>query len=536
MRVRRLLFWLVISVALTGCTRRESAVDAAIATKTLLIGNLAEPADLDPHLVTAYTDQNITIALFEGLTAIDEATARAVPAVAERWDVSADALTYTFHLRPTARWSNGEPVTAHDFVYSIQRILAPQLAAENAYMLWSIKNAQPFNAGRETDFGAVGVTSVDDQTLRITLERPTPYLLALAAHPTWFPVHRPTIEKFGRIDERSTAWTRPGNLVGNGAFSLTEWSPNARITVAKNPHYWDAAQNQLEQVVFFPTDNPDAEERAFRAGQLHLTFGLPVEKIAGYRERTPEQLRLDPFLQTYFLRFNVTRAPLDNPKVRRALSLAIDRAVIAQHVLRDSRMPALHLTPPNCAGYTSRATVETDVATARRLLSEAGHPNGEGLPVIEIQVRNDSGLPKVIEAIQAMWQRELGVKVAITALEQKTTLQNEQSLNYAISFSAWAGDFADPATFLELFVGGGGNNWTGWADARYDGLIGAAAGDLDPLRRMERFQQAEALLLESAPIAPIYFGARVYAIHPAVNNWQPALLGFHRYQLIRLEK
>jgi oligopeptide transport system substrate-binding protein len=324
--------------------------------------------------------------------------------------------------------------------------------------------------------------------------------------------------------------------VGNGAFRLTEWAPNARITVAKNPHYWDAAQSQLKQVVFFPTDNPDAEERAFRAGQLHLTFGLPVEKIAGYRERTPEQLRLDPFLQTYFLRFNVTRAPLDNPMVRRALSLAIDRDALAHHVLRDSRLPASHLTPPNCAGYTSRAKVDTDVAAARRLLSEAGYPNGEGLPVIEVQVRNDSGLPKVIEAIQAMWQRELGVQVAITSLEQKTTLQNEQSLNYAISFSAWAGDFADPATFLELFVGGGGNNWTGWADASYDRLIQQAAGEMEPTRRMEYSHQAEALLLDAAPISPIYFGARVYAIHPAVKNWQPALLGFHRYQLIRLEK
>jgi oligopeptide transport system substrate-binding protein len=536
MHLRGLLLWLLLSLTVAGCARRESAADAAVGTKTLLLGNLAEPADLDPHLITAYTDQNITIALFEGLTAIDEKTARPVPAVAERWEISPDALTYTFHLRPHARWSNGDPVTAHDFAYSIQRILSPALAAENAYMLWPIKNAQPFNAGEISSFSAVGISASDDHTLRITLERPTPYLLALAAHPTWFPVHRATIEKFGRIDQRSTAWTRPGNLVGNGAFALSEWSPNARITVSKNPHYWDGANNGLEQVVFFPTDNPDAEERAFRAGQLHLTYGLPVEKIATFRDRSPEQLRLDPFLQTYFLRFNVTRPPLDNPKLRRALSLAIDRDSIAQHVLRGSRLPAPYLTPPDCAGYTSRARVDRDVDAARRLLSEAGYPNGEGLPVIDIQVRNDSGLPKVIEAIQAMWQRDLGVRVAISALEQKTTLQNEQSLNYAISFSGWAGDFADPATFLELFISGGGNNWTGWSDSKYDALIRSAAGELDLSKRMEYFQEAEALLLEAAPISPIIFGARVYAIHPAVKNWEPALLGFHRYQLIRLQR
>jgi oligopeptide transport system substrate-binding protein len=535
MHLRGLIVGFLIGLSLTGCARRESAADAAIETHTLLLGNLAEPADLDPHIITAYTDQNITIALFEGLTAIDEKTAAPVPGVAESWETSPDGLTYTFHLRQNARWSNGDPVTARDFAYSMQRILSPALAAENAYMLWAIRNARPFNTGSITDFAQVGVVAVDDHTLRIILERPTPYLLALAAHPTWFPVHRATIERSGRIDQRSTAWTRPENLVGNGAFRLADWTPNARITVKKNPHYWNAAQNPLEQVVFFPTDNPEAEERTFRAGQLHVTFGLPVEKIAAYRERTPEQLRLDPFLQTYFLRFNVTRPPLDNPKVRRALSLAIDRGAIAENVLRGSRLPALHLTPPDCAGYTSRARVDTDLATARRLLVEAGFPNGAGLPVIDIQVRNDSGLPRVIEAIQAMWQRDLGVRVAITALEQKTALQNEQSLNYSISFSGWAGDFADPATFLELFLKDGGNNWTGWGDATFDRLVRQAAGELNATRRFEHFQQAEALLLESAPIAPIYFGARVYAIHPAVKGWEPALLGFHRYQLVRLE-
>ena len=519
-----------------SCSRRETPADAATRTHTLLLGNLSEPADLDPQIITAYTDQNITIALFEGLTAIDEKTALPVPAVAERWEVSPDALTYTFHLRADARWSNGDALTAKDFAYSFQRILSPGLASEYAYMLWAIKNAEAFNTGKNKNFSDVGVAVVDDRTLRITLERSTPYLLSLAAHPTWFPVHRATIEKFGRMDQRSTAWTRPGNLVGNGAFTLSEWSPNARLTVTKNPHYWDAAHNQLEHVVFFPTDSADVEERNFRAGQLHVTYGLPVEKIAGYRERTPEQLRLDPFLQTYFLRFNVTRPPFDNPKVRRALALAIDRDSIARNVLRESRLPAPYLTPPNCAGYTARTRVNTDLATAQRLLAEAGFPSGAGLPAIEVQVRNDSGLPRVIEAIQAMWQRDLGVRVTIASREQKTTLQNEQSLNYAISFSAWVGDFADPATFLELFLKDGGNNWTGWGNADYDRLIQAAANTLNPTERRERFQQAEALLLEAAPITPIYFGARVYAIHPAVKNWQPALLGFHRYQLVQLER
>ncbi|HYP16921.1 MAG TPA: peptide ABC transporter substrate-binding protein [Opitutus sp.] len=538
--MHRLRFTLLLLMAVAGflvssCSRREAPVDTAIAHRTLLLGNLSEPADLDPHLATAYTDQNILVALFEGLTALDEKSSLPVPAGAERWDVSADGLVSTFHLRHDARWSNGDPVRAPDFAYSFRRILSPALGSEYAYMLWPIKNAEAFNRGQLAEFSEVGVSVLDDATLRLTLERPTPYLLSLAAHPTWFPVHRGTVEKFGRIDQRSTGWTRAGQLVGNGAFILAEWSPNARLVAAKNPHHWSAAANQLERVIFFPVENADVEERNFRAGQLHLTYGLPIEKIARYREETPAQLRLDPFLQSFFLRFNVTRPPLDQPQLRRALALAIDRDALTRSVLRGSRPPASHFVPPDCAGYTSRAQVRTDLAEARRLLAEAGFPGGQNLPTLELQVRNDDTQPKVAEALQAMWQRELGVRVTLAPFEQKTWVQNQQSLAYTISFAAWAGDFADPATFLDLFVSGGGNNWTGWADADYDRLLANAARTADHNARHELFQQAEARLLEQAPITPLYFGARTYLIHPAVKNWQPSLLGFHRYQLVRLD-
>jgi oligopeptide transport system substrate-binding protein len=513
--------------------------EAAIRSHTLLLGNLSEPADLDPHIVTAYTDQNILLALFEGLTCLDEKTSLPVAGVAERWEISPDGLTCTFHLRADARWSNGDRVTAGDFAYSFRRILSPALASEYSYMLWPIKNAEAFNSGKLADFSSVGIAAIDDATLRLTLERPTPYLLSLAAHPTWFPVHRPTIEKFGRIDQRSTAWTRAGHLVGNGAFALSEWSPNARLVVTKNPYYWDAAHNALERVVFFPTENPDVEERDFRAGQVHITYSLPTEKIARYREASSDRLRVDPFLQTFFLRFNVTRPPLDQPKLRRALALALDRDALTRSVLRGSRPPAQSLVPPGTGGYTfdpgpppSRAAVDE----ARRLLAEAGFPDGQGLPTLELQMRNDDTQPKIAEAIQAMWQRELGVRVTLAPFEQKTWLQNQQTLAYSIAFSAWAGDYADPATFLELFVTNGGNNWTGWSDTGFDRFIAEAAHTTDSAARFAAFQQAETQLLAAAPIAPLYFGARTYLIHPAVKNWQPSLLGFHRYQLIRLEK
>ena len=298
MKRRHVLPLLLALLLLPGCAKRETQAEAGIRTKTLLVGNGAEPASLDPHVVNLYYDQRILLALFEGLTAIDEKTARPVPAVAESWDVSPDGLVYTFHLRPNARWSNGDPVTAHDFAFAFQRILLPKFGATYCYMLWPIKNAEAFNTSKLADFSAVGVEAVDAVTLRLTLERPTPYLPALAAHTTWMPLHWATLEKFRAVDDRNAAWTRPGSLVGNGAFLLAEWRPNDRIIVTRNPYYWDNGHNRLERVEFFPTESSEVEERDFRAGQVHLTTSLPTAKIAGYHARDPARLRIDPLLCT----------------------------------------------------------------------------------------------------------------------------------------------------------------------------------------------------------------------------------------------
>ncbi|MGH7995718.1 MAG: peptide ABC transporter substrate-binding protein, partial [Opitutaceae bacterium] len=320
------------TLTISGCHRRETAAVAGIATQTLLMGNGAEPADLDPDVVTAWPDSDIDYALFEGLTWIDEKTARPIPAAAESWEVSPDGLVYTFHLRPNGRWSNGDPVTAQDFVFSFRRILTPSFAAAYSYMLWPIKNARAYNLGKIVDFGRVGVKALDEHTLQITVARPTPYLPALAAHTTWLPVPRSTIEKFGKFDQRGTKWTLPGNLVGNGPFVLSEWIPNGRIVVRKNPRYWNAAHVRLNRIEFFPMESPDAEELAFRSGELQVTYALPVYSIARYRRDHPELLRDDPQLSSFFLFLNVRRPPLDNVKVRRALSLAIDREAIVRNV------------------------------------------------------------------------------------------------------------------------------------------------------------------------------------------------------------
>jgi oligopeptide transport system substrate-binding protein len=518
-----------------GCARRETPAAAAVAAQTLLLGNGAEPEDLDPQVVTIYSDQNILLALFEGLTAVDEKTSQAVPAAAKSWEVSTDGLTWTFHLRDGLRWSNGDALTAGDFTRSWQRMLSPALGAEYANLLYPIRNAEAFNQGTVAEPGMLGLSAPDQATVKVVLERPVPYFPVLVAQPPWYPVNPRVLERFGAMSKRGTQWTRPGNLVGNGPFTLAEWVPNARIVVAKNPHYWNADKVTLRQIVFFPTENPDTEERDFRAGQLHVTYSLPVSKIDAYRRDAPDRLRVDPFLQTFFLRFNVKRPPFDDARVRRALSLAIDRDIISLRVLSGGYPAAHSLTPPDCGGYTARARVGLDAEQARRLLSEAGHAGGVGIPTFEVQVRNDGVQAPVMEAIQAMWAKQLGIHVTLATLEQKTWIQNQQTLNYSVSTSGWAGDFLDPVTFLDLFVTEGGNNWTGWGDNAYDRMIQEAAATTDPQSRMEVFQKAEAYLLEQSPVTPLYFGAHSYLIKPEVKGWVPALLGYHRYAFVRLE-
>ncbi|MBI2814868.1 MAG: peptide ABC transporter substrate-binding protein [Opitutae bacterium] len=519
---------------LSSCSRRETLVEAGTRTGILHMGNGAEPATLDPHLVDAYTESRLVAALFEGLTVIDERTSTAAPAAAERWETSADGLTWTFRLRAGLRWSNGEPLTADDFVQSWRRCLSPELASPYAYFFYPVKNAEAFNTRQIADPAAVGFAAPDARTVTVTLAHPTPYLPLLVASSSWYPVNPRVLTRLGGLNRRETPWLTPKDFVGNGPFVLTEWTPNGRIVTAKNPQYWDAATVRLNGIVFYPIENPDVEERNFRAGQLHVIHNLPLSKIPAYRASAPHKLRIDPFAQTIFIRFNTTRPPFDNPRLRRALSLAIDRDSITRNLLHGSRAPARRLTPPGLAGYSSRTTLTDGFAAARQLLADAGYPGGRGLPPFEIQVRNDELQPKIVEAVQAMWERELGVHAAIALLEQKTSIQNQRVLDFTVGSNGWVADYPDPATFLELFVTGGTANWTGWGDAAYDRLIAQAAQTADPAARHECFQQAEAILLEQSPIIPLIFGARNYLIDPSVKGWEPALIGLYQYKKIHL--
>ncbi len=525
---------LTASFALVGCGPRTTRVEQGNADGVMHMAIGAEPRDLDPHMVSAYTDMQVVLALFEGLVAVDELTSRAVPACAERWEISEDGLTWTFYLRPNLKWSDGTALTAQTFRDSYRRALAPALGSEYAYVLYPIRGAPAFNSGKNKDPASVGVSSLDDQTFVIELAQPTPMLASILTLPVAFPAPLHVIEAQGGLTSRTNRWTRPENMVGNGAFRLTIWGPQSQIAVERNPHFRDAAAVGLNGIVFYPYENAVSQEAAFRSGQLHLTSEVPLTKVAAYRRDSPELIRVDPFVLTGFMRFNVTRPPLGDIRVRRALAMAINREALTSNVLVGGEQPASRLTPPDTAGYTAQATLSYNPDAARALLAEAGFPGGDGFPKLEVMSRAREINQSILEAVQQMWRTELGVNISIAMKEQRVWLNDETNLSYDISNARWIGDYVEPYTFLELFLSYSGNNNTGWDNPAYDALMNRAVAISDEAERYALYQQAETILLEHAPIAPIYHGTQAYLMRPEVQGWPPALLGFHRYQFVRL--
>jgi oligopeptide transport system substrate-binding protein len=518
-----------------GCAKRETPAESAIRDQILLRGLSADPAELDPHIITGLPEINVVSTLFEGLVSEDPVDLHPVPGVAESWDVSPDALTYTFHLRANARWSNGEPVTAQDFANSIRRVLTPSLGADYATMLYVLANAEAYHKGRLADFAQVGVQTPDARTLRLLLAHPAPYFVSLLTHPAWFPVYLPALEKTGSPDQRGNAWTRPGSLVGNGPFTLKEWKRGEVIVVEKSPTYWDATMVRLRAIHFHPAADVESEERAFRAGQLHLTEALPVSKVDTYRRESPGVLQIGAFLDTYFYRLNTTRPGLDHVKVRQALALAIDRASIVEKITRGGQQPAHSFTPPEIAGYEPPDSLHTNADEARRLLAEAGYPGGKGLPPLEIMINSSGNHRAIAEAIQEMWRRELGVDVRVNNMEQATLLANRRTLDYSVMRGEWAADYLDPKTFLDVFRSDSNNNHTGWKNPAYDARLAEADRTADPAARRILIQQAETILLQEMPIIPIYYYTSVRLISPAVHGWHATVLDRHPYKNVWLE-
>lgn len=533
----RLLVLTLIAAALAACGGGESNVLSGNRDGILHYGNGSEPQGLDPHVVTGVPENHIIRALFEGLAVKNPYTLEPEPGVAESWDISEDGRIITFHINPEAKWSNGDPMTAADYVWSWKRLLSPAMGAEYNYMLFPVKNAKAFATGEITDFDEVGVKAQDDLTLQVTLSERTPYFIQLMDHYSTFAVHRPTLEKFGKATDRFTPWTRVENMVSNGAFRLKDWALNRRIELEKSDTYWDRDKVRLNAVVYYPTENVVSEERMFRVGQLHYTQSVPLGKIPVYREMENSPYVQAPYLGTYFFLLNTTRPPLDDVRVRKALSMAVDRDKLNKTVLKGANVSAYSITPPDTLGYYPPKLFGYDVEKARELLAEAGYPNGEGWPGLELTYNTSEDHRKIAVALQQMWMDALNVEVTLTNQEWKVYLDSVTQMNFDIARRGWIGDYVDPNNFLDMYLTGGGNNNTGFSDPRYDDMIlHKAPQAATKEERFAIFFEAETMLMEQMPIIPIFTYTSKHLIHPSVNGLPSNLMDSLNLKYVWLDK
>lgn len=532
--LRRLWMIPAISCLFLASCQKETQVERANRDGILLVGNSAEPKALDHQLVTGVPESKIISALFEGLVADDPSRDDAdVPGAAASWEHNADMTEWVFHLQPEGKWADGAPVTAHDFVFSYNRLLHPDFAGPYAEMLYFLQNAEDFNKGKITDFAQVGVKAVDDFTLQIKLREPVPYLPSLTRHYTWFPVPRHVVLQHGKMTDRFTPWSVLPNLVGNGPFKITEWRFHDFIEVKRNSHYWNAANVGLNGIRFYPIENPYTETRAFLSGQLHTIYQLPSDVIRTVKKDEPEFLRQEPYVGTTFIRLNTKRPALSDPRVRQALSLTLDRDQLCEYVM-EGFFPAHSLTP-KMGAYEPEPKLSFDPEKARALLAEAGFPDGKGFPVFSMLIARPAARAGA-EAIQAMWSKHLNIRVNIQNKDWGAYISAQQSLNFDMASAGWVGDYLDPTTFLNLWTPGNGNNNTGWSDPHYDSLLREAALKADPAERFALFRQAETLLMDAQPILPIAHYTRNYLLRPEVKGWHPLLLDNHPWAAIRLER
>ncbi|MFA5257787.1 MAG: peptide ABC transporter substrate-binding protein [Opitutales bacterium] len=534
-RLAAVLLCLAASAATLGCSRGNTQADEAAQQGILLVGNKIEPPTLDPQISTSGEVFNVDFALFEGLTSPDPHSLEPVPAVAESWELSPDGLRYTFHLRPDACWSDGSALGSADFMFSWERLLRPELASANANLLFAVRGARDFNEGRAPDFGSVGISAPDAHTLCVELTAPTPWFLSILMHPSAAAMPRKSIESAGKPFDRSSGWSRAPDMLSNGPFAIVRWDPNSVIEVKKNPRYWDAGNVRLNGIRFLPIESINTEAMAYQGGQLHVTQTVPINRVARLRDNADPALRVDHYLGVYYYVFNTRHPPLDNPDVRLALSLAIDRSSIVVNLLGGAQEPAVSFTPAGIRGYEPPRLCRTDVLKARALMEKAGYPGGKGFPKLELLFNTSENHRVIAEAVQAMWKENLGIEVELRNEDFNSYIGTRNSGNFDIVRASWVADYPAAATFLDILRSGAGNNLSRWQNADYDTFMDAAASAEDEATRNGFYAQAESLLLESAPVMPIYQYNTVRMISPTVHGWYPTPMDWHPYKYLWLQ-
>ncbi|EKO3720056.1 oligopeptide ABC transporter substrate-binding protein OppA [Vibrio metschnikovii] len=515
---------LLLGAGLTVATASFSALAADVPAGTklapvqeLIRGNGTEVASLDPHKTEGVPESHVIRDLLEGLVNQD-ADGNTIPGVAERWETS-DNQTYTFYLRKDAKWSNGDPVTAQDFVYSWQRAVDPATASPYSwYMEYTkMKNAKEIIAGEKAST-TLGVKALDDHTLVVELDTPLPYFVMMTGHTTMKPVHKGTIEKHG--DE----WTRAGNYVSNGAYMLDRWVVNERLELKRNPNYWDDSKTVINKVTFLPIENQVAEMNRFLSGEIHITNEVPIEHFRRLQRDHADSVSVVGSLCTYYYGFNNQKPPLDDVRVRKALSFAIDRDVIANAIMGQGEKPAYFLTPEITAGFQpempayGKMTQQQRLAEAKKLLEEAGYNRSNPLR-FNLLYNTSENHRKVATAIQSMWRSGLGVNVTLENQEWKTYLDSRREGNFDVTRAGWCGDYNEASSFLTLMKSSNSSNDPRYHNEEYDTLMAKAMATTSEKERQAIYAQAEKLLARDMPIAPIYQYVKSRLLSPQVGGF-----------------
>lgn len=508
------------------CTGHDVCKEASPEDGTLGL-SLGGAEHIDPNLASESAGFEVVQNTFETLVRVGPTNGPPVPGVAERWEIDDTGRIYTFHLRKNARWSDGSPVTAHDFVYSWTRKLDPATASTTAEHHFYIKNTQAFNQGKITDPKELGFSAPDDFTLVVELTQPTPFFLHYVRTGHYAPVPRKTIEAHGKD------WTRAENIVVNGPYTIQTWRPRDQMVLVKNPQYWDAANVKIPRVVIHHSESLEADLRRYEMGQTHfLKAGITPDKMEIFlREKRPD-LFVDPFLAVYYYAFRMDKPPFDNKGVRRAVNLAIDKERMVKDITRGMQVPATGLVPAffrDSMGYPAPEGDEFDPEEAKRTLAAAGFPNGVGLPPVTIVYNTYESHRLIAEFVQRSLKDNLGIQVSIENMEWKSLLKKLRAGDFQVARFGWIG-LPDPYPFLKILRQDSENNTPKFASDAYDKLLDDSLAEPDQGKRLAILAKAEALMQEETPLAPLYYYTRPYLKKPVLRGFLPELNDTHLFQ------